>query len=110
MNKVTFEVDNDIDIKGTSKRGTITATFSEIVRVFGEPKRGNGSGIYNEWRIQFRVPDSLEDDDDFDYEIATIYDWAAQGDPMKYPTKEFKFMIGGMNMEAPYLVHQLLGK
>lgn len=49
---------------GTSLQGRITATYSELTSLFGEPTSGDGYKVDAEWYIQFE-----------DGTFATIYNW-----------------------------------
>lgn len=109
MDKITFELDDMIDIKGTSKKGSVTTTFANLVRVFGPPTDRMLDKTYNQWRIQFRVPDE-DDPSDFDYVTSVIYDWMEPEDPARNPGKEITFNIGGTDLDAAYYVHQVLNK
>jgi len=80
MPATTYQVDPDINITGTSKRGVLNdISYWDLVEVFGEPKEyENGDGVRVEWVIEFNEPSSYDDefgDWDFDTTIATIYDW-----------------------------------
>ncbi len=107
-NKISFEVDKDINITGTSKRGSIKTTFNHIVIVFGEQTNRMGDNSLKEWRMQFRVPD--DEGLVFDYITVTIYDWSEETDPARKPNDAHLFNIGSKSIEGPYLVHQFVGE
>ena len=52
------------EVDGTHLQGYITATYAELVRVFGEPDEGCDGKTRAEWGLRF--PEGT---------IATIYDW-----------------------------------
>ena len=111
MSTVTWKLDQSITA-GTSLRGKITATFAELVEVFGEPKMGASDKVFNEWAIEFRVPvddDGMGDVDDYDSIDATIYDWKeSHGSASHYG--KYEWHIGGHNYQAVELVYEVLGK
>jgi hypothetical protein len=54
----------DGDINGTSFKGHVMATYSQLVALLGEPGESDGYKVSGEWVLKF------EDD-----KVATIYDW-----------------------------------
>ena len=90
MDNLKFDVGNHVDTTGTSKRGSIVTTYAKIVSVFGEPSARNGDNTYNEWYIEFGVPDTshLADEGDMERTVAALYDWGAQSDPARNPNEE----------------------
>lgn len=54
----------EIDINGTCLQGEITATYAELVSLFGKPHKGDGNKVDAEWDVRFE-----------DGSIATIYNW-----------------------------------
>ena len=103
---VKWELD-DLVGAGTSLRGRITADFSEIVAVFGEPNVGPTDKVWNEWALQFEVGDP--EDDDWDVVEATIYDWKEpHGSVSHYG--EYNWHIGGRGHHCVELVYEALGK
>ena len=100
MNTVTWKLD-DLVGPGTSLRGKITASFTELVEVFGEPNIGASDKVFNEWGIEFRVP--IEDTID-----ATIYDWKEpHGSASQYGN--YGWHIGGRDHRSVELVYEALG-
>jgi hypothetical protein len=99
---IGMEVDANVRIEGTSLQGYLEATRDELVEVFGEPVRTYGDKTTCEWDIEFRV--MTEDGDDFDYVVATIYDWKMA------PTinSRYRWHIGGRNYQAVELVEQMM--
>ena len=111
MSTITWKLDQSITA-GTSLRGKITATFAELVEVFGEPNMGASDKVFNEWAIEFRVPiedDGMGDVDDYDSIDATIYDWKENwGGASRVGS--YVWHIGGHNHQAVELVYEALGK
>jgi hypothetical protein len=62
---ITYAVDADIELHGTSKKVTINATFSGLLELFGEPlKVEDGDHVRYHWPVQFS-----------DGGIMDVYDW-----------------------------------
>lgn len=63
---ITYTVDNDADVHGTSKKLTIKASFFKLVEMFGEPSRpfGDGEHARINWTLSFS-----------DGHVLSIYDW-----------------------------------
>jgi hypothetical protein len=101
MSNVKFEVGKQVDTTGTSKRGTVDASYQDIVRVFGEPTYTDSEDSYVEWAIKFNNTPMV---------VATIYDMGFKADPRRDQYESWTFNVGGNNMYAPYYVHTLLGK
>ena len=107
---VTWKLD-DLVGPGTSLRGKITASFTELVEVFGEPNIGASDKVFNEWGIEFRVPvedDGMGDVDDYDTIDATIYDWK---EPHESASQygNYGWHIGGRDHRSVELVYEALG-
>lgn len=110
MDSVQIETSEHIKIAGSSKKGTVGASFSQIVDAFGPPTGKEVSNdTYYEWRIRFEVP-ADDDPEETDYVIATIYDWGEEDDPAMEADRKITFNIGGFNIDAPYYVHLILGQ
>jgi len=64
----------NIDVTGTSLRGTIDCSFDQLVKAFGMPMfdTSGDEKVKAEWHIEFD-----------DGTIATIYDWKSLIDPEK---------------------------
>ena len=111
MSIVTWKLD-DLIGSGTSLRGKITASYDELVEVFGEPNIEASDKVFNEWGIEFRVPvddDGMGDVDDYDTVQATIYDWK-ELDAYDSHVGKYEWHIGGRNYQAVELVYEALGK
>ena len=58
---------------GTSLQGNIEASYSDLVRMFGEPAfEGIGDKITTEWIIEYQVSDG---EGERKYGTFTLYDW-----------------------------------
>ena len=94
-------VDNSdhINTVNTSLRGTVNATYDELVRAFGEPtfskEKGDSMDKTNAvWNLEFEVESGDKDaygEPDYDLVIATIYDWKAP----ELPLGDERWHIGG---------------
>jgi len=110
MEKIDIQTSKSLNVRGTSKRGTLGASYSQIVGRFGKPtNKEPNNDTYNEWRIRFEVP-AEDDPTETDYVIATIYDWGEEDDPALEADRRITFNIGGFSVDAPYYVHQVLGQ
>jgi len=95
-------VENDahVNVTGTARRGEITTTYDELVRMFGEPtkskERGDQMDKTNaEWYLEFEVRD--EDDPEDTYPVvATIYDWKYP----ELPLDKVQWNVGGKTWES----------
>ena len=93
---------------GTSLRGYVTTTYTDLVDRFGEPthKSSDDGKVTVEWVLDFKVVQDGEDDDDFDYVTATIYDWKEERTPMGV----YRWHIGGNSNDAVEAVETALGE
>ena len=96
---------------GTSLKGHIKASYAELVECFGEPiyqgdRDGHHDKVWNEWVLEFKVPE--EDEDDFDYVVATIYDWKERGPFESREAVAYDWHIGGKDYRATDCVEQVL--
>ena len=101
----TYELDDYVPT-GSSLKGTLSASYNTLVEVFGEPNilNAESSGddkVHNEWGIRFS-----DGDDDI---YATIYDWKEM-DAYDSHYGEYRWHIGGKQMEALWCVMEALGK
>jgi hypothetical protein len=94
--KLTFTTGGSIG--GTSLQGYVTASYDQLVKVFGEPDFGpnaaDGDKVTCEWDIMFS-----------DGTPATIYDWKEEETPMH----ETEWHVGGKSKQAILNVNQVLG-
>jgi hypothetical protein len=94
---------NLVDCKsGSSLKGYIKTTYSDLVKAFGKPNH-EGDGGYKvsfEWAIQF---------DDGTY--ATIYDWKLSEEERSDVIRGrlYEFHIGGFTSDAVEKVHEAMG-
>ena len=101
----SYQMDDYVP-SGSSLRGHIHASYTDLVKVFGEPNILNAepSGddkVHNEWGIRF-----FDGDDDT---YATIYDWKENWGGASR-VGDYVWHIGGHNHEAVELVYEALGK
>jgi hypothetical protein len=93
--ELTFQTGARSD--GTSRQGSIIATYSQLVNIFGLPDFGpndrNGDKVTCEWDIEFN-----------DGTLATIYDWKEN----KTPMDEYEWNVGGNNKQAVWHVMNVL--
>lgn len=63
---ITYTVDHDANVHGTSKKLTIKASYSKLVDLFGEPDRPFAEGEHARvsWNVEFS-----------DGYVLSIYDW-----------------------------------
>ena len=99
----SYQMDDYVP-SGSSLRGHIHASYTDLVKVFGEPNILNAepSGddkVHNEWGIRF------SDGDDDTY--ATIYDWKEM-DAYDSHYGEYRWHIGGRQMESLWCVMEAL--
>ena len=101
---ITFE--HTTAKSGTHLQGHFTATYDELVKAFGEPtymaeRDGGFDKVWTEWNLEFRVPD---EDGDFDYVVATIYDWKEESPYNSRTGKPYTWHIGGFDWRAEQAV------
>lgn len=70
---ITYTVDNDADIHGTSKKLSIKASYDKLVELFGEPSRpfADGEHARVNWTLDFS-----------DGHVLSIYDWNEGDNPV----------------------------
>jgi len=88
---------------GTCRQGHINTTYSELVKVFGEPNCVGDGGfkVSIEWSIEFS-----------DGTTATIYDWKlseSERSDVRRGVRKYQFHIGGFNSNAVARVHEAMG-
>ena len=91
---------------GSSMKGTVTATFDELVETFGCPnivndKTPQADKVWWEWCIDF-----YDDKEDESY-VATIYDWKEIG-PSSSRTGEYRWHVGGKSLQSLWCVTDTL--
>jgi len=101
--KVRYQLDDYVP-RGSSLKGTISATYQALVEAFGEPNILNAepSGddkVFNELGIRFS-----DGDDDI---YATIYDWKEQ-DAYDSHVGKYRWHIGGQYLSASWYVSDVL--
>lgn len=113
MNVLGFELD-DGAANGTSLQGTFTATYDELVKVFGEPnykaeRDGGFDKVWTQWEIEFKVQDE-DDPEDFDYVVATIYDWKESSPLNSRDGTAYRWHVGGKDWRAEDAVGTVFNK
>lgn len=75
---ITYTVDHEADVHGTSKKLTIKASYTKLVDLFGEPDRpfGEGSAARISWNVEFS-----------DGYVLSVYDWNQQDIPVYQVTE-----------------------
>tara|TARA_B100001245_G_C22891353_1_gene429343 strand:- start:3485 stop:3880 length:396 start_codon:yes stop_codon:yes gene_type:complete len=112
---VGVENSEHINTTNTSKRGTVTTTYDELVRAFGEPTLSTERGdqmdkTHAEWMLEFEVEEQGKDaygDQDYDLIVATVYDWKYP----QLPRDSAEWNIGGFSRDgskAAWLVQDYL--
>ena len=79
---------NDAIINGTSYKGEVSITYSELVSIFGKPTSGPNSDLDKvtcEWCLEYE-----------DGTIATLYDWKTGHTPFGL----YEWHIGGHDYTA----------
>ena len=102
----TIEFEHTNARAGTHLQGQFRATYDELVKTFGEPtyraeRDGGFDKVWTEWNLEFRVPDG---DGDFDYVVATIYDWKEESPYASRTGKPYTWHIGGFDWRAEQAV------
>ena len=106
--KKNFILDLNAKTGGTSFRAFINATYSELVKILGEPlSKDNGSKVTGEWILR----------DIKTNEVVTVYDWKATSnyDPHNPSVEEFRaneersdFHIGAKDEDTAYKFKEIL--
>lgn len=95
---LSWEVDDSIDVTGTTYRGELTASYLELCEVFGEPTYTNADPyekVHAEWSGEAEVPDFWDEGETI-REVFTIYDWKTTG----VPTDKYEWHIGGNSYDS----------
>jgi len=100
---MTYKTHNDTDImvNGCGLVGAIDADFDALVKLFGEPTKGDGYKTDAEWHIVFD-----------DGTIAVVYNWKDGKNYLGASGKEVdtiaQWHVGGKSSKALYHVYDLL--
>lgn len=89
---IKYETDNDLNIHGTRLFTTVTATYDQLVNLFGEPLHVNNDRVNVEWRVSFN-----------DGEMLTIYDWNTDD-----YISNTKWNVGGNNFTGTSRIYDIL--
>ena len=106
---VEYGPDQYMDPCGSSLMGHVTASYGDLVGLFGEPNCPPGDKTWNSWDISFRVWDD-DDSEDFEDVYASIYDWK-ELHPFASTTGKYRWHIGGFHGKehrADWLVSDLV--
>lgn len=76
---------------GTSLKGYITASYHELVEMFGDPAYGESGD--SKCTFTFVVNYEVEYDGDYDYGTFTLYDW--KGNRPSDDSEPFEVHVGG---------------
>jgi len=92
---------------GTSLRGTIEATYEELIEAFGEPTYSDTSSdgkVSTEWMLRFELASDMA-------VVATIYDWKMyDGGTACRSGEKFRWNVGGFSFRALELVEEVLDR
>ena len=107
---VEYGPDQYMDPCGSSLMGYVTASYGDLVGLFGEPNCPAGDKTWNSWDISFTV---FEDDEGEDHQdiYASIYDWKEMGPEVSRNAGQHVWHIGGFHGKehpAHWLVSDLL--
>ena len=109
---VEYGPDQYMDPCGSSLMGYVTASYGDLVGLFGEPNCPAGDKTWNSWDISFTV---FEDDEGEDHQdiYASIYDWKEMGPEVSRDGEKYRWHIGGFREkehQAHWLVSDLVGE
>ena len=108
--KVEYGPDDCMNKNGSSLRGYVTATYDNLVELFGEPNAYCGDKTWNAWDLCFTVWD--EDGEDSEDVYVDIYDWKESG-PHASKGDAYRWHVGGFvkgEHRADWLVSDLVGQ
>lgn len=91
-----FISDPTVDVTGSSLQGYVTATYAQLLTVFGEPSYTDADPdekVNCEWCLEFVHPGG-------ETTTATIYNWKTGF----IPTEVYQWHVGGFDNEAVELV------
>jgi hypothetical protein len=104
-----YEVDDSINVNGTSLQGYVTTTYDKLVEVFGKPTYTDADPyekVACEWTVEAKVVDSFADDEeDMEYKPFTVYCWKTDG---RIPTEEHRWNVGGYDFEASDIAQRII--
>lgn len=105
---ITFIVcaEGDMDLTGTHKVGSITITFDELVKKFGQPiwtnyTREEEPDTYCEWHV------SIHDEDEDEYSEVAVYDWRLPSD--LHPRQNTQWNVGARGFKDLSRLMKVLG-
>ena len=65
------DIAHDANVNGTSLRGYVQTTYSQLVATFGPEDVSGGENTNAEWTLRFTVEEDGEDRE----VVASVYDW-----------------------------------
>jgi hypothetical protein len=97
---ISYEVQGGFDrTAGSHLQGHITALYSTLVAMFGEPMQGDGYKTQAEWVVEFY------DEEADEYVITTIYDWKQYD---RKPQQVIDWNVGGFKSSAVTLLNKAI--
>ena len=108
--KVEYGPDDCMNKNGSSLRGYVTATYDNLVELFGEPNAYAGDKTWNAWDLCFTVWD--EDGEDSEDVYVDIYDWKESG-PHASKGDAYRWHVGGFvgsEHHPAWMVSDLIGQ
>ena len=90
MEKIIYS-SADLGGDGTSLKGYVTASYNELVEMFGEPAYGESGD--SKCTFTFVVNYEIDYDGDLEYGQFTLYDW--KGNRPNYDGEQFQVHVGG---------------
>ena len=109
-----LEIENDESAfrSGSSLQGYVSASYYNLIDVFGEPTISTPSGddkVHTEWMLGIKVlDDDAESPDDWEKIYVRIYDWKEQGPEVARQSSQYRWHIGGKSYMADDVVHQAI--
>ena len=113
LNVFGFDVDDSVNINGTSLQGTVQTTYDNLVDVLGEPTYTDANPyekVACEWTINAKVedPDTIFnhdfEEDDFYYKPLSVYCWKTG----RIPTEKYDWHIGGNDYQAVEIAEKII--
>ena len=103
LNILDFEVDDTINLNGTSLQGTVQTSYDKLVEVLGEPTYTDADP-YEKVNCEWNVDAKIEDQDDFFYKPFSVYCWKVGS----IPTDKYDWHIGGDDYEAVEIAEKII--
>lgn len=103
LNVFGFEVDDSVNINGTSLMGTVRTTYYNLVEVLGEPTYTEANP-YEKVACEWTIDAKVEDEDDFYYKPLSVYCWKTG----RIPTEQYDWHIGGNDYQAVEIAEKII--